>query len=364
MKRGFTLIELLAVIVILAIIALIAIPITVNIVDGARLSAKQRSAEFYVDAIDLAMIDYLHYNSQLDNGVYTLRQLNEILEIEVNESGISFTEDSYLYIENSKVKSYNFITEKGEDITFWESTNGSTSEDNLNVVSCNINNKCYSPSSSTPVYVYFDPVNGEECTSDSTSATCYKWIVIAYNTANWREATTVELISAKNLIESSAWIDSTDYGCEGAKCAKTDKGPLTALKNLKEFTKDWKIQSQNYVYRDIDGNNINPTIKNTYSEFSYMSKARILNRYEVNSLWGLTASLFEGEPLTEFFWSATTTDATVARVQMRNSATNYNGTAQLGYSTVTHTNNQITQEYAGLPIGIRPVITLPASILD
>ena len=53
-NKGFTLIELLAVIVILAIIALIATPIILGIINDARTSAKQRSEELVVNAVELA----------------------------------------------------------------------------------------------------------------------------------------------------------------------------------------------------------------------------------------------------------------------------------------------------------------------
>ena len=57
MKKGFTLIELLAVIVILAIIALIATPIVLNIINDTKESAIFRSAEFYLDAVEQAVIN-------------------------------------------------------------------------------------------------------------------------------------------------------------------------------------------------------------------------------------------------------------------------------------------------------------------
>ena len=53
-NKGFTLIELLAVIVILAIIALIATPIILGIINDARTSAKDRSAEYVYEAVQLA----------------------------------------------------------------------------------------------------------------------------------------------------------------------------------------------------------------------------------------------------------------------------------------------------------------------
>ena len=53
-NKGFTLIELLAVIVILAIIALIATPVILGIINDARSSAKDRTAELIVNAVELA----------------------------------------------------------------------------------------------------------------------------------------------------------------------------------------------------------------------------------------------------------------------------------------------------------------------
>ena len=64
MKRGFTLIELLAVIVILAIIALIATPIILGIINDARTSAKERSAELVVTGVEYAYTTSLYKNNE------------------------------------------------------------------------------------------------------------------------------------------------------------------------------------------------------------------------------------------------------------------------------------------------------------
>ena len=55
-SSGFTLIELLAVIVILAVIALIAAPIVLNIINDSKESAKLRSAENYLSAVNLSIM--------------------------------------------------------------------------------------------------------------------------------------------------------------------------------------------------------------------------------------------------------------------------------------------------------------------
>ena len=53
-NKGFTLIELLAVIVILAIIALIATPIILGIINDARTSASERTAELVKSGVQHA----------------------------------------------------------------------------------------------------------------------------------------------------------------------------------------------------------------------------------------------------------------------------------------------------------------------
>ena len=64
MKKGFTLIELLAVIVILAIIALIATPIILGIINDARNSAKERSAELVYTGVEYAYTTSLYKNTE------------------------------------------------------------------------------------------------------------------------------------------------------------------------------------------------------------------------------------------------------------------------------------------------------------
>ena len=61
-NKGFTLIELLAVIVILAIIALIATPIILGIINDARDSARERTAELIAKEVELAYTGYMYKN--------------------------------------------------------------------------------------------------------------------------------------------------------------------------------------------------------------------------------------------------------------------------------------------------------------
>ena len=72
MKKGFTLIELLAVIVILAIIALIATPIVLSIINDTKESALLRSADFYLDGVELSVSESILNNGVIEDGEYPI----------------------------------------------------------------------------------------------------------------------------------------------------------------------------------------------------------------------------------------------------------------------------------------------------
>ena len=91
-KKGFTLIELLAVIIILAIIALIATPIVLNIIEDVKEQSSLRSADFYLDAIELAIVQSTLKADTITDGTYNIKDGNicrnadcsKTLEVEVN----------------------------------------------------------------------------------------------------------------------------------------------------------------------------------------------------------------------------------------------------------------------------------------
>ena len=71
-KNGFTLIELLAVIVILAIIAVIAVPIVIDIIDKSKENASLRSAEMYMDAVEISIANRTMKHGAIDDGAYPI----------------------------------------------------------------------------------------------------------------------------------------------------------------------------------------------------------------------------------------------------------------------------------------------------
>ena len=78
MKKGFTLIELLAVIVILAIIALIATPIVRNIIEDAKISATLRTADFYLDGVEMVVSTLILKDDGIPNGTYGILENGNI----------------------------------------------------------------------------------------------------------------------------------------------------------------------------------------------------------------------------------------------------------------------------------------------
>ena len=77
-KNGFTLIELLAVIVILAIIAVIAVPIVINIIDETKQNATLRSAEMYMDAVEISIAYRVMHHGGIDDDAYPIMSDGDI----------------------------------------------------------------------------------------------------------------------------------------------------------------------------------------------------------------------------------------------------------------------------------------------
>ena len=121
MKNGFTLIELLAVIVILAIIALIATPIVLNIINESKESARLRSAEMYLDAVEQSISVEKMNNTKFNPNECTITDKanlecdtkDGILEVKVN--GDKPLNGSITF-ENGKIKDVSLEYSNGKTI--------------------------------------------------------------------------------------------------------------------------------------------------------------------------------------------------------------------------------------------------------
>ena len=89
-NKGFTLIELLAVIVILAIIALIATPIILGIINDARNSAKDRSAELVYTGVEYAYTTAMYKKTEFTQDV-TLAEIAQNFNVENAPDGMNET---------------------------------------------------------------------------------------------------------------------------------------------------------------------------------------------------------------------------------------------------------------------------------
>ena len=153
MKKGFTLIELLAVIVILAIIALIAVPIVLNIIEETRENSNLRSAEMYLDAVEIAIVRKL-IDGGVPNGTYNILENGNICleytddkctnELKVEVDGQTPTAGSTITISNGKITNTSLLlnnktvvkNEKGELI--YIPTPKSFAEDSWETIIANV----------------------------------------------------------------------------------------------------------------------------------------------------------------------------------------------------------------------------------
>ncbi len=165
-NKGFTLVELLAVIVVLSIIALIGFTQVGNVIETAREKAAEESADNYIKAVNLKIMNDMLNGITWTDGEY------DVKKISVDMNGTKPSKGT-ITIRDSKVVSGSF-TANGVDVTYdvdsGVKSNGSniTGYPNGTVVYFNLstNSKCnnYVASNSTGKnldgclkwYAYFD----------------------------------------------------------------------------------------------------------------------------------------------------------------------------------------------------------------
>ena len=125
-NKGFTLIELLAVIVILAIIALIATPIILGIINDARTSASERTAELVKSGVQNAYTGYMMKNG--GNTPKTVEDFvnSEFYTVESSEVKADTIESTLATHTNSVL-----ITTSDESLTC--TVTGSTTSDKIKI---------------------------------------------------------------------------------------------------------------------------------------------------------------------------------------------------------------------------------------
>ena len=126
-EKGFTLIELLAVIVILAIIALIATPMILGVIEDTKLKAAEQSVNGYIDAVEKQVIaNELTKENQISDGIH-------ILPMENVEAKGNKPTSGWLVMQNGEVTNYSivmneYVVTKGSEIVKGTKINGPTME--------------------------------------------------------------------------------------------------------------------------------------------------------------------------------------------------------------------------------------------
>ena len=285
MKKGFTLIELLAVIVILAIIALIATPIVLSIIDETKESASLRSAEFYLDAVELSIAQATLLNKIITDGKYNIIAGDICLDT-------NCTDKLIVEIKGEKPSSGTITVQSGK----------------IEEVSLNLNDKTIMKDENgalahlNPQYkigdeVTFDPGDGERT-----------WNVIDEG------INTITLMLTENLGETVAWHNNENYNTHD-----NSYGPKDVLEHLNRRTEGWTkvnpIKSYSYInnlngtekptgYQKIEIENGKTTLTHKdgtiITEVSGVTKARLLTIEEVFEIAGKTNENLKEENLRLF----------------------------------------------------------------
>ena len=231
MKKGFTLIELLAVIVILAIIALIAVPIVIHIINDSKKSSEEQSVELYMDSVKKAIARKQLEESNFKPDTCTIKEDGNLLcnNIEVTidmegikpNKGIIEVKDNKLSYKNLKLKETYF------------NRLATPVQDNNN------NGK---------------PDIGDKYTYKVNDIDTFNFYVLSFN-----EDDTVNLIMDRNICNDGTtnYTNLNNY-CRYAWYAEENNntyGPVTAMQELYEGTKDWTNVSTmklNYIDESND----------------------------------------------------------------------------------------------------------------
>ena len=359
MKKGFTLIELLAVIVILAIIAVIAVPIVINIIDESKENASLRSAEMYLDAVELSLANSIMNHGAIDNDAYKIMSNGDIcLEDYDNQTGECKDKNNdkiidklIIDVKGAAPTTGTIVIEKGEIVNVLSTDTTKKTELLINEKSItkNVKNEIvyvktldevctpsseqkYAPNKYDAGYKYnckVDP-NKEPYEFYVLNTRNVKNEIIEESTLD-KEAVSVNLIMAQNInsdgtpategirIDQSKiynlvrWIDGNDYKKAGGNDTDLKNlenlniyGPITAMNFLNEATKNWTNINEMTV-NSFDNNNseIPPTPMKEYNTYARMPYYSEVKNISIEKTW-LIENLHNGDDAGYWTLSAST----------------------------------------------------------
>lgn len=209
-ERGFTLIEILAVIVILGIILFLAVPAVIGMIEKSKGKLALTSAVEYINEIENKAL----MNDEIDYyGKFSTSDLKELDKSNGNKPTIGFLEiggDEKITRGTFCINNYKIYYDGKE-------------------AKIDYNGSCDSIKSFVEL-VYFNPNTGLKCNKNDSSSIngvksgCMKWYLYSYN-----DDSTVDLILDHNTSNEIQW-NST---------GNVNEGPQEALLKLKEDTLNW-----------------------------------------------------------------------------------------------------------------------------
>ena len=259
-KNGFTLIELLAVIVILAIIALIATPIVLNIISDAKSESGLRSADFYLDALELSIAQATLKGQNITDDTYDIlsngnlclkydadNKCTEELEVEVKGKVPSGT----IGILNGQIDAVSLILDNKEiyknskgELVYVKTLDevcelkSGTAKERSSKYECKVD-----PNKAPYTFYVLSYLDQEgNIVTDKTNAKSVNLIMDSNIRTGGEPVKEANPTAAQNGIV--AWINQGDYESVGGQKWDdwTDKntfGPITAMNFLSEATKSW-----------------------------------------------------------------------------------------------------------------------------
>ena len=357
-KKGFTLIELLAVIVILAVIALIATPMILGVIEDSKLKAAEQSVNGYIDAVEKQIIINQVSNTNLINdGVYNLPMEN----IEVKGSKPT---SGWLVIQNGEVTNYSIVMNE------YVVTKGSET-----VKGTKINGPTMDKATSTDIHkgiIYLDPTDlAKVCTKEEAEKNvnkygtpteiktgCMKWYVFNDEGDNYT------MILDHNTTARIKWND------DNKNVAYEESNLYAVVQNLKTIS-GWEINPRLITAEEVNTITGNTNWTNPGSWYYLDSKTQT----QTATAQGLSKYAWLYDYTNECISNGCTIEEDNTYVDYESTgngqtwaywtSTTY-GTANSG-SYIWHVRRlgYLGNNVANDPgLGIRPVITIPKSIIS
>ena len=278
--NGFTLVELLAVIVVLGIIAIIIVPRIINTVENSKQDSAIVSARGFMDSVTKYYVekntaDYENLGNKENGveitGIYTISN-GSLVDSSNNSISIPFTgappKSGSVYIRSGEIiygcltiGKYSVIINESNILRSVEGTCDKEFDDLPSVVRPDGYKYL-----NEPIVVYYNPTTNELCDSGLSSSKggtidgCMKWYAYSFNgnvfnllldhninPSGDENGVHIYSITSEDYENGTALaaqlgvtnIGNGSYGT-GSEAGNNDKGPLTALKYLKDKTSNWQ----------------------------------------------------------------------------------------------------------------------------